>query len=182
MSEKSPIAVETRTVCYIHPDRETYLRCNRCERPICTECAVLTPTGYRCKNCVRGAQKVFETTVWTDYPLAIVIAGVLAFMGSIAASVLGFFTIFVAPVFGVLIAETVRWAVRKRRSPLLYKLAAGGALLGALPLLVIELVSTIFLLSQGGGLTGLFGLLWPGIYTFLVVSTTYYRLSGIQVR
>ena len=22
--------------CYNHPDRETMLRCNRCERPICT--------------------------------------------------------------------------------------------------------------------------------------------------
>jgi len=182
MSEQSPTAVDTRTVCYIHPDRETYLRCNRCDRPMCTSCAVLTPTGYRCKNCVRGAQKVFETAQWSDYPIAMGIAAVLAFAGSIAASVLGFFTIFVAPVFGVLIAEAVRWAVRKRRSPLLFRLAALGALLGALPLLGMNLITTIVFLTQGGGLTGLFGLLWPGVYAFLVVSTAYYRLSGIQVR
>ena len=43
--------------CYNHPQRETVLRCNRCERPMCTSCAVLTPTGYRCKECVRGQQK-----------------------------------------------------------------------------------------------------------------------------
>ena len=29
--------------CYIHPNRPTSLRCNRCERPICAEDAVLTP-------------------------------------------------------------------------------------------------------------------------------------------
>ena len=49
--------------------------------PICSECAVLTPTGYRCKECVRGQQKVFDTARWIDYPLAIVIAGVLLLSG-----------------------------------------------------------------------------------------------------
>jgi hypothetical protein len=56
MSERTPTAVDNGLL--YSPDRETYLRCNRCERHICTSCAVLTPTGYRCKNCVRGAQKV----------------------------------------------------------------------------------------------------------------------------
>ncbi|NUS28420.1 MAG: rhomboid family intramembrane serine protease, partial [Streptomyces sp.] len=26
--------------CYRHPDRETGIRCTRCERPICPECMV----------------------------------------------------------------------------------------------------------------------------------------------
>jgi hypothetical protein len=180
MSEQT--AVEHRTVCYVHPDRETYLRCNRCDQPICTACAVLTPTGYRCKNCVRGQLKVFDTATLIDYPVAIGIAAIMAFMGSAAASVMGFFTIFIAPVFGVLIAGTVRWAVRKRRSPLLYRLTAVGAFAGALPLLAINLITTFVLLGEGAGITGLFRLLWPAVYAFLVVSTTYYRLSGIQVR
>ncbi len=34
---------ETTLHCYLHPERETLLRCNNCERPICTKCAVLTP-------------------------------------------------------------------------------------------------------------------------------------------
>jgi hypothetical protein len=165
--------------CYVHPDRETMLRCNRCDRPICTACAVLTPTGYRCKQCVRGQLKVFDTAQWIDYPLAILIAGALAFFGSLAAQVLGFFTIFIAPVVGVIIAEAVRWAVRKRRSRLLFQLAAGGALLGALPLLLIDLIGVLF---SGGGGFSLFRLIWPAVYAFLVVSTTYYRLSGIQLR
>ncbi len=60
--------------CVNHPDRETYLRCNRCDRPICSECAVLTPTGYRCKDCVRGQQRIFETAQSVDYFLAAGIA------------------------------------------------------------------------------------------------------------
>jgi hypothetical protein len=181
MSEQSSTVVDTN-VCYVHPDRETYLRCNRCERPMCTACAVLTPTGYRCKNCVRGGQKAFETTQLSDYPIAVIIAAAISLVGSGATTVMGFFTIFLAPVFGVLIAGTVRWAVRKRRSPLLYKMAAGGALLGALPLLLIRLMGVLFSLLEGGSMAGLFGVLWPGLYAFLVVSTVYYRLSGIQIR
>ena len=169
----------TQLVCYNHPDRETMLRCNRCERPICTACAVLTPTGYRCKECVRGQQKVFDTAQWSDYPLAIVVAGVLSFMGSVAASYLGFFTIFIAPVIGVILAEAVRWVVRRRRARLLFQLATAGAILGALPIPLIALLGVVI---GGGRGFGLFGLLWPSIYIFLVASTTYYRLSGIQLR
>ena len=82
---------------------------------------MLTPTGYRCKECIRGQQKAFETARRSDYPVAFVLAGVLAFIGSIIASALGFFTIFVAPLVGIIISEVVRWAVRKRRSPQLFR-------------------------------------------------------------
>ena len=92
--------------CANHPDRETLLRCNRCGKPICTQCAIKTPVGYRCKECVRGQQKVFETATRMDVPLAFLTAGVLSWLGSYSA-VLGFFTIFVSPIIGVLIAMAV---------------------------------------------------------------------------
>jgi membrane associated rhomboid family serine protease len=34
--------------CYRHPDRETYLACSECGRPICTECMTPAPVGQRC--------------------------------------------------------------------------------------------------------------------------------------
>jgi membrane associated rhomboid family serine protease len=34
--------------CYRHPDRETYLSCSECGRPICTECMTPAPVGQRC--------------------------------------------------------------------------------------------------------------------------------------
>ena len=58
MSDQKPLT------CYNHPNRETVLRCNRCEQPICVQCAVKTPTGYRCKQCVKTQQKVFVTVKW----------------------------------------------------------------------------------------------------------------------
>lgn len=164
--------------CANHPSIETGLRCNNCEKPICPKCAVLTPTGYRCQECVKGHQKVFDTAEWFDYPISFVLVAVLSFLGSLLASVLGFFTIFVAPIAGLVIAEAARFAVRGRRSPRLFTTAAIAAVLGSLPLL---LTAFIGLLSYGA-LGGLWDLLWQGLYTFTVTSTAYYRLRGINIR
>lgn len=45
--------------CYRHPDRQTYVRCTRCQRPICPECMRSAAVGHQCVECVSaGAQGV----------------------------------------------------------------------------------------------------------------------------
>jgi hypothetical protein len=169
--------------CANHPDRETYLRCNRCDKPICSECAVLTPTGYRCKDCVRGQQRVFETAQSFDYVLAGGISLAISFLGSYVAPVMQFFTIFIAPIVGMIASEIVRRVVRRRRSRLLFQVAAGAAVLGGLPLFAMRLLGLLASLAAGTplGVNLLLVLLWQGLYIFLVASTLYYRLSGIRL-
>ena len=45
--------------CYRHPDRATYVRCNRCNRFICPECMRDAAVGHQCAECVNvGAKSV----------------------------------------------------------------------------------------------------------------------------
>ena len=37
--------------CTFHPQTETFLRCSKCERPICGKCVIITPVGARCSDC-----------------------------------------------------------------------------------------------------------------------------------
>ena len=39
--------------CYRHPDRETWISCQRCGRPICTQCQTQAAVGVQCPECVR---------------------------------------------------------------------------------------------------------------------------------
>ena len=168
--------------CANHPKTETTLRCSRCNKPICVKCAVLTPTGYKCKECVRGQQKVFETAVWSDYPIAFIVAGILSYIGSLSGS-LGFFTIFIAPIAGGLIAEAVRLLTRKHRSKKLFLLTTAGVAIGSLPRILLLLAGILFsIASPGAGIIGyLLPLVWQAVFTVLATSTVYARVSGIQI-
>ena len=167
----------TTLYCYVHPNRETSLRCNNCDRPICASCAVRTPTGYRCKECVRDRQKAFNTSEWYDFIVGFIVAAVLSaiaaflvtFIGGIGF--IGYILIAMgAPTAGVVISESVRTVTRKHRSKPLFITVAAAIVVGALPVILFQLVTG-----------NIFGILFQVIYLVIVVPLVYTRLSGIQL-
>lgn len=166
----------TTLYCYFHPDRETGLKCKRCEKPICASCARLTPTGYLCKDCVRSHQKSFDTSEWYDYILGFITAGILsavaAFLINLVSGIgfIGWFlAISAAPIAGTTIAEGVRFATRRHRSRSLFITVATGVVFGALPVMIVQILTM-----------NVFGIIFQVVYLVIAVPIVYARLSGIQ--
>lgn len=44
-------------VCPRHPDRPSYVRCQRCGRPACPECQRAAAVGFQCIDCVNAQQR-----------------------------------------------------------------------------------------------------------------------------
>lgn len=43
--------------CYRHPDRETHIRCQRCNRPICPDCMRDAAVGFQCPDCIKDGAR-----------------------------------------------------------------------------------------------------------------------------
>lgn len=58
------------SVCYRHPDRQSWVLCQRCGRTICPECQILAPVGVQCPDCVREAGGSVQWTPAHTKPVA----------------------------------------------------------------------------------------------------------------
>ena len=118
--------------CYRHPDRETWVRCGRCDRPICTSCAMQGPVGSRCKQCGRPA---FDPlTSFTAGQLSLGIAAAIGggLVAGFIVSRIGFFAIFVSYFAGGLVADLVLRATGYKRGPVMLAIVLGGLAAGVL--------------------------------------------------
>ncbi len=175
------LAEDQPLVCYRHPDTETNLRCNRCNRPICVKCANRTSVGYRCPECLREIEAEYFNAKSSDYILASAVAFPLSLVAGYLITLFGggfgfFFFFIVAAVgsgIGTLIARLTFRAIGRRRGRYMPRLIAGLIVAGGLlPALFFGLVALMF----GGGFGGLTLLLMPGIYSFVAGSAAYYFL------
>jgi hypothetical protein len=121
---------DNRLFCYRHPDRETWIRCGRCDRPICTRCAMQGPVGFRCRTCGTLANDPLRTIRPTQALIGFVVAAGLGAAAGLVASRIGFFSIFISFIAGGFIAEAVNRLIGFKRGPLILVLVLGGIVAG----------------------------------------------------
>jgi hypothetical protein len=118
--------------CYRHPRSETYVRCGRCDQPICPKCAVQGPVGFRCRQC--GLVKNASIRDFSPRQLALgvgVTFGGGALLGYFGGQI-GFFSIFLSFFAGSFIAEGAVRFTGLKRGPVMRTIVYGGLLAGFL--------------------------------------------------
>ena len=80
--------------CVTHPDTETYLRCGKCDKPICPKCLIQTPVGARCRDCARISKlpifQVSNKQLFIAVLVGLVIAVVYGFLWGLLSYFLNF--------------------------------------------------------------------------------------------
>jgi hypothetical protein len=101
---------------------------------MCAECAVLTPVGYRCKQCVRQHEDKFFSASQNDYIIVFATCAVLSAVGSVVVNMIGFllFILILAFPVGGVIAEVALRLTKRRRGRYSGQVAALGVVIGGL--------------------------------------------------
>jgi membrane associated rhomboid family serine protease len=156
--------------CYRHPDRETWVSCTRCERPVCPDCLRPASVGFQCPQCVaegnatvRQARSQYGGRLVERAGLATVVLAVLnvgAFLVTALTSPAGFTGNIASRLFGQLDLVPVRVAVDGEYWRLL-----GAAFLHIGPLHLI--VNMLALAVVGPALERVFGT-WRYLSVYLL--------------
>ena len=151
--------------CAVHPERDTELRCNRCDRYMCIDCAKRTPVGYTCRECVRGHENKFYQGTLIDYALVAAVSAIGGALTVLLASLAGGFLLIgfiVSPAIGGAAAQLALQVTARRRGRQSGYVSAGALLLGGL-------AAALFLT----GTIGIFTL----IYLALAASASFARFK-----
>jgi hypothetical protein len=173
-----------RECCYLHPERETGLRCVQCGRPICGACARVVAVGQLCPPC-RSQRRPVNYKVGARHVLTagLVVAFGAGLIGALLSR-LAFGGLYIGIVLGLLVGEgSVRLSDRlthgKRGRPMQLAVAAGlvfGTLLGACAstagvIIAAVGVQQIPLLLAEAGPAVLFGpALMPGAWIYMIAA------------
>ena len=122
------------TYCQIHTDVQTALRCNNCGRLMCAKCAVHTPVGYRCEQCVRQLENRFFNANQAYYGKVFAVSAVLGALGAVVTNLIGWWLLvfFIAAAAGGIISEAVLRVTKGERGRYAAQAAAGGVVVGVL--------------------------------------------------
>lgn len=127
--------------CATHPDVVTYLRCGKCDKPICPRCLVQTPVGARCRECAQ-LRSLPQFRVSSGHYLRA--AGASLGIGAVGGFVWGllpfggFLAFMISAGLGYLIGEGVNRATNRRVDLGIKTIAALGVVLASI-------------VSRGGG-------------------------------
>ena len=141
--------------CATHSDTPTSLRCSNCGKPICPQCMVQSPVGFRCQECGRGPKLPTY-----DVPVALLLRAAAAALligvsGGLAVALivrpLLFGLLYIAAMggYGYVMGEAVSAAANRKRGRQLQLVAGGGILICLVVLVFVSFLDPADVLGFG---------------------------------
>jgi hypothetical protein len=155
--------------CANHPKEMTFVRCGRCDTPICVKCMVDSPVGKKCRECAANKTHITQSTP-LDALLGLVVGTVAAVAAAWIWAQVQFFLLVV--IYGAIVGEAVLRGGHRRRSLMMQVVAAVAAVAGGLigKAAVLPGMSVVDLAE---------GPLAPGLHWNLALQPTWLVLVGI---
>jgi membrane associated rhomboid family serine protease len=201
----SDLSANRDNFCYRHPDRQSFILCQRCGRTVCPQCATQAAVGVHCPECVKEARAKAPQRPPVNIRVARGLrssTGPVVTYAILALMALGFVLSLVAPRVLTAIAYIPGATLLQPWTMLTYPFAHASPLSLLLNGLVIFLVgrqaeqmlgrlgfATLFLISTFGGAVAMLlfvpgGVLLgssPAIWGFFGVILVYARSQGGNV-
>jgi hypothetical protein len=170
--------------CAADPTVETYLRCARCEKPICPKCLIQTPVGSRCRDCAQLRRPPMFDIKPMGYVRAVG-AGIGAGIGGSLLLTLvqsmvpfaGFFGFMLMAGLGYVVGEAVSVAVRRKQGNALGIIAAVSAVVGLIVVRAafLMLAGAPPLIALSTGAASIAAPLWNALGVLLAAGVAYSR-------
>jgi hypothetical protein len=122
--------------CVRHPRVETWLRCGKCDKPICAKCTVYGPAGVRCRECAG----FHSSPLYQVAPIRIAGALAVGYIAGIAAGYAGalaepmgvFIQLWIGVIAGYVAGEAILRSIERKRGPIVEAVAASSVGLGGI--------------------------------------------------
>jgi hypothetical protein len=137
--------------CYRHPDRETWVRCGRCDQPICSRCAMQGPVGFRCRECGRPARDPLTSIRPSQIAVGLGISLLGGLVVGLISGRIGLFGLLISWFIGGVTADAIIRFIGFKRGPRMMGALFGGILVGAALTFVGEAVTVANGVAGGDG-------------------------------
>lgn len=149
---------EVPLYCSKHPSEQTYLRCGKCDRPICARCRVSTPAGFRCTECA-NLQVLPTYAIGADYIVRALLAGLLgAAVTGVLMGIFPGFEFWAALLMGIIVPEAITLSANGKRGQRLQTIAIGCIAFGFVLSRVVIRAFPLLIPLGGINLPGLSGI------------------------
>lgn len=122
----------TEQQCVCGSGISTRLRCSRCGKPICPECMIRSPVGYRCPECSGGTRAAVYRTTNVQVLRALIVGLLIAGAVGVVWGYYPSWQFYLALLLGFGTAEGMARAANYKRGGDLQVAAIGCVLLGIL--------------------------------------------------